>query len=288
MATYTEEMVEQINSVLNGAVEATAENIVQLTEALNVPEKSLGAKLRSMGVTTPKKAGKVAFSEAETEQFIALVDQGLNAQEIADTLGKRIRQIYGKALSLKLHVEAPAKEEYVKKYTPEQEATIATMVEAGSFIEDIAEAFDKSVAQIRGKLLSMKLKAPQKNHKEVNRTVVYTDEIIASVVAMVKAGNTSEEIAESLDLNPRGVKSRIGKLHKEGVITSLPTDMGTVKKGLVDYTPELIAQIEALAAEGYTSADAADHLGIPVASLRSKSGRLGITFSKPEKVSTEE
>ena len=41
------------------------------------------------------------------------------------------------------------------------------MVEGGSYLEEIADAMGRSVNSIRGKLLSMGLKAPQRDKKAV-------------------------------------------------------------------------------------------------------------------------
>ena len=53
------------------------------------------------------------------------------------------------------HVKPAEKPEAVRTYSPEEEATFTTMVNGGSFVEEIAEALGKSVNSIRGKALSL-------------------------------------------------------------------------------------------------------------------------------------
>ena len=67
------------------------------------------------------------------------------------------KSIQGKILSMELtgHVKPAEKPESVRTYSPEEEATFTSMVNGGSFVEEIAEALGKSVNSIRGKALSL-------------------------------------------------------------------------------------------------------------------------------------
>jgi len=287
MSKYTDEMLEQIETAIDEAGSVTAEGISKLCEALDVTERSLTAKLRSMDYDVPTKERKPSFTEAETAKFAELAGAGNTAEDIAEALDKSVRQVRGKALAMQLTLEpSPRKEAAPKKFSDEEEAIVAKMAEAGDFIEDIAEKVGKTVPQVRGKLLSMKMSAKQREKKASARQVLYTEEVIADIIKRVTAGETAEAIASAHGLNLRGVQSRIGKLHKEGSIATFPSDMKTKNKTAVDYTPELLEKITELAAT-MTSQEAADALDIPVASLRAKAGREGIQFVSPTKDSDE-
>jgi len=288
MSNYTEDMVEAIESAVEAAGSVTPELIKELCDTLSVPERSLTAKLRSMDYDVPKKVRVPSFTAEETEEFAALAEAGSTAEDIAEALGKSVRQVRGKALSMDITLTpSPKKPAAAKKFTDEEADLVASMAEAGDYIEDIAEAVGKTVPQVRGKLLSMSLKAPQRDKKDAARQVLYTDEVIADLIKRVNNGETAEAISEATGLKLRGVQSRIGKLHKEGKIDHFPSDMKTKSKTAVDYTPELLAQIQELAAT-MTSQEVADKLDIPVHSLRAKAGREGISFVAPTKEAASE
>ena len=82
------------------------------------------------------------------------------AAEFAD--GKfTARQINGKALSLEMtsHVKPAEKKAPQRTFSEEEEGQIEAMVEDGKYLEEIAEALGRTVNSIRGKLLSMGLRA---------------------------------------------------------------------------------------------------------------------------------
>lgn len=282
MSNYTEDMVEAIETAVEAAGAVTTEVISELCEELGVTERSLTAKMRSMNYDVPRKTRVPSFTEEETARFAELAEAGNNAEAIAEALNKSVRQVRGKALSMDITLTpSPKKEAPAKKFTDEEAELVATMAENGDYIEDIAEAVGKTVPQVRGKLLSMKLKAKQRDKKSAARQVIYTDEVVADIVKRVEAGETAAEISEATGLKLRGVQSRIGKLHKEGRITEFPSDMKVKSKTVVDYTPELLEEIAELA-KTHTSQEAADELGISVHSLRAKAGREGIHFVSPK------
>ena len=73
------------------------------------------------------------------------------------------------------------------------------MVNDGKFLEEIADAMGRSVNSIRGKLLSMGLKAPQRDKKDAKA------DPYAGIEDMLD--QTVEEIAEAFDKTVRGVKT---------------------------------------------------------------------------------
>jgi len=218
---YTEEMVEEMHTVSANGV---TEDIVQsLMEDFGFPRRSVTAKLRKLGFDVPKKQGAAAvFSAEETAALTDILEnnnQEKTAEEIASTFadGKfSARQINGKALALDMTgtIKPAEKKVVAKTYTDAEEATVREMAESGKFLEEIADALGKTKNSVRGKLLSMKLKAEQR------------DKVGAKADAYAgiedNQDKTIEELAEMFDKTVRGVKT---------VLT---------RRGLVaaDYTPK--------------------------------------------------
>ena len=146
---------------------------------------------------------------AQMTQFVGLnyitdADRNMTAEEIAGSFmdGKfTARQINGKALSLEMtaHVKPAEKKVTPRTYTEAEEATISDMVGEGKFLEEIADAMGRSANSIRGKLLSMGLKAPQRDKKDTKA------DPYAGIEDMLD--QTVEEIAEAFDKTVRGVKT---------------------------------------------------------------------------------
>lgn len=203
---YTDEMVERMNSAAEGGV--TEELVQELVEEFGFPRRSVTAKLRKLGHDVPKQQNAPVFSAEETAELKSFLEanEGVyTAEEIAGQFadGKfNQRQINGKALSLEMtgYIKPAEKKETPKTYTPEQEAQISELVEKGSFIEEIADALGKSVQSIRGKLLSMGLKAPQRD-KKTARSDAYEG------IEDMAANMTVDELAEHFGKTARGVKT---------------------------------------------------------------------------------
>tara|TARA_B100000424_G_scaffold271628_1_gene275356 strand:- start:16214 stop:16897 length:684 start_codon:yes stop_codon:yes gene_type:complete len=220
---YTDEMVARMNDVAGSGV--TEDIIESLVEEFEFPRRSVTAKLRKLGYDVPKKPGAApVFSADETEALAKFLEDNSGshtADEIAATFadGKfTSRQINGKALSLEMtaHIKPAEKKVTPKTYTAEQEAEIASMVEGGSFLEDIADAIGKPVNSVRGKLLSMGLKAEQREKKAVKSDPYEgIDDMLDQSV---------EELADHFGKTVRGVKT---VLTRRGLACS-------------DYTPKSV------------------------------------------------
>tara|TARA_A100000164_G_C21929899_1_gene785021 strand:- start:1350 stop:2033 length:684 start_codon:yes stop_codon:yes gene_type:complete len=220
---YTDEMVARMNDVAGSGV--TEDIIESLVEEFEFPRRSVTAKLRKLGYDVPKKPGAApVFSADETEALAKFLEDNSGshtADEIAATFADAkftSRQINGKALSLEMtsHIKPAEKKVTPKTYTAEQEAEIASMVEGGSFLEDIADAIGKPVNSVRGKLLSMGLKAEQREKKAVKSDPYEgIDDMLDQSV---------EELAENFGKTVRGVKT---VLTRRGLACS-------------DYTPKSV------------------------------------------------
>src|SRR5210317_786800 len=203
---YTDEMVARMHEVAGSGV--TEESIEGLMEEFDFPRRSVTAKLRKLGYDVPKKPGAApVFSAEETDQLASFLEANsgnLTAEEIAAQFngGKfTARQINGKALSLEMtsHIKPAEKKVTPKTYSAEEEAKIAAMVEDSAFLEDIAEAVGKTANSVRGKLLSMGLKAPQRDKKGAKADPYEgIDDMLDQTV---------EQIAENFDKTVRGVKT---------------------------------------------------------------------------------
>ena len=203
---YTEDMVTRMHDVAGSGV--TEEIIESLMEEFDFPRRSVTAKLRKLGYDVPKKPGAApVFSADETDDLASFLESNsgnLTAEEISQQFagGKfTARQINGKALSLEMtgHVKPAEKKVTPRTYSEEEESKISDMVEGGSYLEEIADAMGRSVNSIRGKLLSMGLKAPQRDKKD-SKADPY-----AGIEDMLD--QTVEEIAEAFDKTVRGVKT---------------------------------------------------------------------------------
>ena len=203
---YTEDMVTRMHDVAGSGV--TEEIIESLMGEFDFPRRSVTAKLRKLGYDVPKKPGAApVFSADETDALASFLESNsgnLTAEEISQQFagGKfTARQINGKALSLEMtgHVKPAEKKVTPRTYSEDEESKISDMVEGGSYLEEIADAMGRSVNSIRGKLLSMGLKAPQRDKKD-SKADPY-----AGIEDMLD--QTVEEIAEAFDKTVRGVKT---------------------------------------------------------------------------------
>ena len=203
---YTEDMVTRMHDVAGSGV--TEEIIESLMDEFDFPRRSVTAKLRKLGYDVPKKPGAApVFSADETDELASFLESNsgnLTAEEISQQFagGKfTARQINGKALSLEMtgHVKPAEKKVTPRTYSEDEESKISEMVEGGSYLEEIADAMGRSVNSIRGKLLSMGLKAPQRDKKD-SKADPY-----AGIEEMLD--QTVEEIAEAFDKTVRGVKT---------------------------------------------------------------------------------
>ena len=152
---YTDEMVTRMHDVAGSGV--TEEIIESLMGEFDFPRRSVTAKLRKLGYDVPKKPGAApVFSADETDALASFLEANsgnLTAEEIADQFaGSKFtaRQINGKALSLEMtsHVKPAEKKITPRTYSEDEEAKITSMVEGGSYLEEVADAMGRSVTTI--------------------------------------------------------------------------------------------------------------------------------------------
>ncbi len=206
---YTDDMVTHMQEASSGGV--TEDVITNLMGEFEFPRRSVTAKLRKLGFDVPKKPNDAPKFSAEETAALSSFLEGNSGQYTAEEIARdhfsefTSRQITGKALSLEMtgHIKPAEKKVAPRTYTPEQETVITRMVGENAFIEDIAEAVGKPVNSVRGKLLSMELKAPQRDKKD-SRKDAY--EGIADHL-----GENVAELAARYDKTERGVKTVLAR-----------------------------------------------------------------------------
>ena len=222
---YTDEMVAEMHDAAESGV--TEEVIETLMEDFGFPRRSVTAKLRKLGFDVPKKPGAApVFSADETAELSDFLNENsgvYTADEISAQFadGKfTARQINGKALSLEMtsHVKPAEKKVTPRTFSEDEESQIESMVDENAYLEEIADALGRTINSVRGKLLSMGLRATQRD-KKTSKSDPY--EGIEDLLEQ-----TVEEIADHFDKTVRGVKT---------VLT---------RRGLAcaDYTPKSVAE----------------------------------------------
>ena len=206
---WTDERTQSLVDFVGSESPISQSMVADAAEELETSTRSVSSKLRKMGydVELASASASKSFSDEQEATLSAFVTDNSGQYtyaEIAENFeggNFSAKSIQGKILSMELtsHVKPAPKVETVRTYTPEEETTFIEMVNGGSFVEEIADALGKSVNSIRGKLLSMCLKAPQRDKKD-SKADPY-----AGIEDMLD--QTVEEIAEAFDKIVRGVKT---------------------------------------------------------------------------------
>ncbi|MGH7885203.1 MAG: hypothetical protein ACRENO_05855 [Thermodesulfobacteriota bacterium] len=214
--TYTEEMVAKMKNVASHGL--TEKDIQAVMDDFGFPRRSVTAKYRKMGFDVPAKEKEAPkFSASETVELSDYLSENSGvhtAEELANyfstTWGREVtaRQINGKALSLEKtgDIKPAEKKTTPKTYTSAEEAQISTMVSKGAYLEDIATALGKAPNSVRGKLLSMGLKATQRNKKETKNDPY---EGLEDMLSLTVDEIVAEFAKNGLEKTARGVKTAL-------------------------------------------------------------------------------
>lgn len=213
---WTEERTAQLENGLDKATAVTKAQVDELATSLETSSRSVSSKLRKLGYEVEKASeAPKAFSDEDSEalrDFLEGHDGEYTYAEIAENFGDgrfSARAIQGKILSMELtgSVRKTPKAENTKTYTDEEQDTIVQMANDGKFVEEIAEAVGKSVASVRGKLLSLLregLVASIPKQRDVKGQAPDSFEALGDVSALTVA-----EIAEKTGKTERGVKTML-------------------------------------------------------------------------------
>lgn len=221
---WNEQVVAQLLELVGSESPVTAATVEAAAAALDISVRSVAAKLRQLDleVASLAKVKVSAFSEEETaalSDFVTANAGTLTYKDIAEKFasGKfNAKQIQGKVLALELtgSVKAAEKVEVARSYTQAEEDKFIALVNKGAFIEEIAEALNKTVSSVRGKALSLTRKnlidgipAQKESHaKEVFDVVeALGDKLATMTVAQIaKEGIKTERGIKTL-LTRRGL-----------------------------------------------------------------------------------
>lgn len=215
---WNDERTTELTNYVGGESPVSQATVAGAAEAMETSSRSISSKLRKMGFDVElasASAGK-AFSadqEATLSTFVTDNSGSYTYAEVAQYFESGIfspKQIQGKILSMELtsHIKAAPKPETVKTYSDAEEVTFIEMVNAGEFVEAIAEAMGRSVSSVRGKALSLlRSGAIEAIPRQENTKSAAKEDPFA---ALTNIGDlTVEQIAETVGKTVRGVKTML-------------------------------------------------------------------------------
>lgn len=133
----------------------TYAQIAEHFESGTFNKKQVQGKILSMELTdhvkpAPKVETVRTYSEAEESQFITMVNEGAFVENIAETLGREVPSVRGKALSLLRAgvIDAIPRQEHTKGTTKEDPFEGINSIEEMS-VEEIADAIGKTVRGVK-------------------------------------------------------------------------------------------------------------------------------------------
>ncbi len=214
---WSDEAIDQLMSIVNGESPVSVNTVERAAETLGFTTRSVASKLRQLdcevaSMAKEKTSAFTAEQSADLADFVVNNAGNLTYKEIAERFAGGIfspKQIQGKLLALELtgSVKPAEKVEVARTYTEAEEAKFIAMADAGSFIEDIATALNKTVASVRGKALSLTRKG--QIAKIPAQRVSHAKETVDPVTALGdKIGSmTVADIAKAVDKTERGLRT---------------------------------------------------------------------------------
>jgi len=214
---WTDERTQQLTDFVGSESPISQSTVASAADELETSTRSVSSKLRKMGfdVELASASASKSFSDEQEATLAAFVTDNSGSYTYAEIASHfeggnfSAKSIQGKILSMELtsHVKPAPKVETVRTYTPEEEGTFVSMVNDGSFVEEIADALGKSVNSIRGKALSL-LRSGEINAIPKQKETKGSSK--ADVLADVDVANhTVEEIADQIGKTVRGVKTML-------------------------------------------------------------------------------
>ena len=214
---WTDERTQQLTDFVGSESPISQSTVANAADELETSTRSVSSKLRKMGfdVELASASASKSFSDEQEATLQAFVTDNSGSYTYAEIASNfeggnfSAKSIQGKILSMELtsHVKPAPKVETVRTYTPEEEGTFVSMVNDGSFVEEIADALGKSVNSIRGKALSLLRSGEinaipkQKETKGSSKADVLADIDITDM--------TVEAIADQIGKTVRGVKTML-------------------------------------------------------------------------------
>jgi hypothetical protein len=214
---WTEERTAQLTEFVGSESPVSQGTVAEAATDLETSTRSISSKLRKMGYDVAlASAGAVrAFSDAQEDTLSAFVADNSGEYTYAEIASHfenghfSAKSIQGKILSMEMtdHVKPAPKVEAVRTYSPAEEVTFVSMVQAGAFVEAIAAELDRTVNSVRGKALSL-LRSGDIDaipRQETTKGASKEDPLAGIAVD----GMTVEAIAESIGKTARGVKTML-------------------------------------------------------------------------------
>lgn len=215
---WTDERTEQLNNFVGDESPISQATVAEAADQLETSTRSVSSKLRKMGfdVELASASSARAFSEAQESTLATFVQDNSGEYTYAQIAENfeggafSAKSIQGKILSMELtdHVKPAPKVETVRTYSPEEENTFVEMVNDGAYVEQIADALDRSVNSVRGKALSL-LRSGDINAipRQEHTKGVSKEDPLADLGDV--SGMTVEAIAEAIGKTARGVKTML-------------------------------------------------------------------------------
>jgi transposase len=215
---WTEDRTAQLTAFVGDESPISQATVASAAETLETSTRSISSKLRKMGfeVDLASAGASRAFSEAQEDTLAAFVQDNSGEYTYAEIAGLfedgsfSPKSIQGKILSMELtsHVKPAPKAESVRTYSVEEDAVFVAMVQGGSFVEDIAEALNRSVNSVRGKALSL-LRAGEIDAipRQATTKSAAKEDPLATLDNLNSM--TVEAIAEAIGKTARGVKTML-------------------------------------------------------------------------------
>lgn len=216
---WNDERVAQLNSLVEHVEEVSQELLEEIAVTLDTTTRSIGAKLRSLGVSVQKASENKtsAWAEDAEAELRAFLDKNAGKYTYAEIAASfrngafNAKSIQGKVLSMEMTdaVRKAEKPVTARVYTEAEEAKFVEMARAGASIEAIATALGKEINSIRGKALSLArayedFTMPHQEASHAKDVVDAYDALGDRIVDM-----TVEEIAAATGKTVRGVKTTL-------------------------------------------------------------------------------
>lgn len=211
----TENTAELMASIVSGEV-VTQEQAATLADQLGTTARSIGAKLRKLGVQVATAAKAVSNwtpdLEAQLVDILTSNEGVFTYTELVDQMGGvfSAKQLQGKILHLELtaNVKKADKKEVARKYSDEEETIFVDMTTSGASIEEIALTLNRTVPQCRGKALSLVREG--RIAAQPHQAVVAAPATAVNIFEGVDVGSlTVLELATKLDKAERSIKSAL-------------------------------------------------------------------------------
>lgn len=222
MSKWTDERTAQLTSLAGDmGEEVSRETVASIAEEMEISGRSVASKLRKEGYTVEKAgAAPSSFTDEETEELRSILENNpgeFTYAQLAEQLGSdhTARAVQGKVLSMELTAAVKPTPPKVaeKSFTEDQAAQVISMTNAGNFLEEIAEAVGKNVAQVRGKALSLLRSGEidalpvQRDRKPANNDPYSEIDLTQLTVAEIVAQSGKTERGVKTMLTRRGISA---------------------------------------------------------------------------------